>query len=226
MSWMLSGLVPTDPDTTPDPLLGGIVKEMTGIIRDILSQDGSRIVSDYVQTRGLPASSAEMSSSLLELLDTVEDRFETKPLLGESVEQLADTKKPVIETNLGERDESRQDSAALAQYPYQGFNLSDFAPTATSGFRTSDSLEPVSVTEDPYGLQSIGAAFEPRESCFEFTATSFPACTEPLRCLAVLDSTDHPYDIFKQDPSSQMASSKIDQDWEIFGDYSLNFLDV
>ncbi|KAM0427995.1 hypothetical protein ACHAQK_011805 [Fusarium lateritium] len=219
------GLLFGKSDTTPNPLLGGIAKEMTGIIRDIWTQDGSQIVANYVQARGLPASSAEMSSSLLELLDRVEDRFETTPLLGESVEQLADIKKPVIETNIGERGESRQDSAALAPYPYQGFNLSDFAPTATSAFRTSDSLKPVSVTADPYDLQSVGAAFEPWEICFDFTASSFPAYTEPLLCLAALDFTDDPYDIFKQKPSSQMASSTIDQDWGLSDDYSLNILE-
>lgn len=212
------------PDTTPKPLLDGIFKEMTGIIRDIWSQDGSQIVSRYVQTRGLPASSGEMLSSLLELLDGVEDRFENKPLSGEPMEQLADIKEPEMESKRGKRDESRQNSAALAQYPYQEPNLSDFTPAATSALRSRDSLKATSLSEDSYDFQFIGAAFEQREKCSDFAASGFTAYTEPLLYYTVSDPTDNPYDIFKQGPSSQMASPEMSQDWWLFNDNSLDFL--
>ncbi|RKL01434.1 hypothetical protein BFJ68_g5179 [Fusarium oxysporum] len=213
-------------DTTPKPLLDGIAKEMTGIIRDIWSQDGNQIVSNYVQTRGLPASSGEMLSLLLELLDRVEDRFENKPLLNESGKQLSGIKRPLMEANIGARDDSRQDSATLAHYPYRGFNVSDFANVETSTFRSSDPLMSISVAEDSYDTQSAGVAFEPRENCSEYAASSFPAYTEPLLCMTVLNPTDHPYDIFRQGPLSQMARPEIDQDWPgLSDDYSLSFLE-
>ncbi|KAJ9427633.1 hypothetical protein QL093DRAFT_2207272, partial [Fusarium oxysporum] len=185
-------------DTTPKPLLDGIAKEMTGIIRDIWSQDGNQIVSNYVQTRGLPASSGEMLSLLLELLDRVEDRFENKPLLNESGKQLSGIKRPLMEANIRARDDSRQDSATLAHYPFRG---------------SIDPLMSISVAEDSYDTQSAGVAFEPRENCSEYAASSFPAYTEPLLCMTVLNPTDHPYDIFRQGPLSQMARPEIDQDW-------------
>lgn len=211
------------PDTTPKPLLDGIAKEMIGIIRDICSQDGSQIVSNYVQTRGLPASSGEMLSSLLELLNKVEDRFGDGPLLGESGEQSANVKKTVMETVIGERDESRQNSTPLDQYPYWGCHLSDFAPTTIPAFRTSDSLEPVSATEDTCDLQSV-EVYEPWETSSGFAASGFPAHIEPLPYVTVLDPTDHPYDIFKQGSLSQMASLEIHEDWGLLDDCSLDFL--
>ncbi|CAJ0555442.1 Ff.00g055070.m01.CDS01 [Fusarium sp. VM40] len=164
-----------------------------------------------------------MLSSLLELLDKVEDRFENKPLLGDSGEQSADVKKTVMETVIGERDESRQNSTPLDQYPYWGCHLSDFASTTIPAFRTSDSLEPVSATEDTCDLQSV-EVYEPWETSSGFAASGFPEHIEPLPYVTVLDPTDHPYDIFKQGSLSQMASLEIHEDWGLLDDCSLDFL--
>ncbi|KAH7254227.1 uncharacterized protein BKA55DRAFT_539062 [Fusarium redolens] len=213
-------------DSTPKPLLDGVVKEMTGIIRDIWSQDGNQIVSNYVQARGIPVSSGQLLSLLPELLDRVEDRFESKPLKDESDEQLADIKRPLMETNIGARDDSQHGSATLGHCPYRGFNASDFVPIATSAFLPSDPLKPMSVAGDPYDSQSVGVAFESRETCSEYAATSFPAYTEPLLCMTVLNPADHPYDIFKRGALSQMAGTGTHQNWlGLSDDYSLNFLE-
>ncbi|KAF5681683.1 hypothetical protein FCIRC_5408 [Fusarium circinatum] len=213
-------------DITPKPFLDGIAKEMTGTIRDIWSQDGSQIVSKYVQERGLPASPGQLLSLLPELLDKVEDRFENKQIKNESDEQLPNIERPLAEINTGARDDSYQGSTTLSDCSYRPCYAPAFNPMPTSAFLPSDFLKSMSVPRYHCDPQSVKEAFELEETDSECATTSFAAHPEPLICMTASDPADHPYDIFQQGPLSQTAGTEIYQDWlGLSDDYSLNFLE-
>ncbi|KAF5588397.1 hypothetical protein FPCIR_7155 [Fusarium pseudocircinatum] len=213
-------------DTKPKPFLDGIAKEMTGIIRDIWRQDGSRIVSKSVQERGLPATPGQLLDLIPELLDEVEDRFENKPLKQESDEQLPDIKGAMTETNIKARDDSYQEPTCLDYCTDPGFYASDFDSISTSAFLPSDFLKSMSFAGNHSDLQSVEGACGPEETDSEYAATSFAAHAEPLICMTAFDPADHPDDIFQSGLLSQTAGTSIYQDWPgLSDDYSLDFLE-
>ncbi|KAF5664559.1 hypothetical protein FDENT_12812 [Fusarium denticulatum] len=81
-------------DITPEPLLDGVVKEMTSIIRDIWSKDGGQILENHILARGMPVSSDQLLSLLPDLLDSVAKRFEDKPVGANANKQVAGTQEP------------------------------------------------------------------------------------------------------------------------------------
>ncbi|KAF5633645.1 uncharacterized protein FTJAE_7070 [Fusarium tjaetaba] len=213
-------------DTKPKPFLDGIAKEMTGIIRDIWSQDGSQIVSKSVQERGLPATPGQLFDLLPELLDKVEDRFENKPLKQESDEQLPNFKGAMTETNIRARGDSDEGSTTLGHCPNPRFYAPDFDSMSNSAFLPSDFLKSMSFAGNHSDLQSDVEAFGPEETDSEYATTSFTGHTEPLICMTAFDTADNPYDIFQQGPLSQTAGTDIYEDWiGLSEDYSLNFLE-
>ncbi|KAF5711870.1 c6 zinc finger domain-containing protein [Fusarium mundagurra] len=100
-------------DTTPRPFLDGFLKEFTGLIRDIWSQDGKKIVSKYLQGRGMPVGPDQLFSLLPKLLDTVEERFETKSLEHEIDEQCPESHELLKEAAIGEAENPQQGAVAL-----------------------------------------------------------------------------------------------------------------
>ncbi|KAF5631719.1 hypothetical protein F52700_6641 [Fusarium sp. NRRL 52700] len=213
-------------DTTPKPFLDGIAKEMTGIIRGIWSQDGSQIVSMYVQERGLPSSPGQLLSLLPELLDKVEDRFENEPLKNKSEEQHLDIKGHITEANIGATGNSYQGSTTLGDCPYRPYHGSDFGPVSNSSFLPSHLLKSMSVARYHCDPHLVEEALEPGETDSECATTSFGAHTEPLICMTAFDPAEHPYGIFQHDSLSQTAGTEIYHDWlRVSDDYSLNFLE-
>ncbi|KAJ4056912.1 hypothetical protein NW761_003483 [Fusarium oxysporum] len=211
---------------TPNPLLNGLVEEITGMIRDIWSKEGSQIVSNYLHARGIPLNSGQLLSLLPELLDKVEGRFENKPVEDDSDEQHAGIESPPLETAIGETDGSHKSSEAPSQYPYHEFDPSDLIPITSSTSKACDSPQPTSGVQSPHDFSSGGGAFESQANCSEYVATDFSMYTKPVLCMTVLSPADDPCDIFKEGPLSQMAGTQIHQDWlGLPDDCYLNFLE-
>ncbi|SCV61326.1 uncharacterized protein FFFS_15895 [Fusarium fujikuroi] len=202
----------------PNPLLNGLVKEFGGIIRDFCSKEGSQIVSNYLQPRGIPLNSGQLLSLFPEFLDRFEGRFENKPVADDSDEQHAGIEGPALETAVGATDDCHESSEAPIQCPYPEFDPSDSIPISRSSQIVCESLEPIPSVQGPHGSHSVGGAFESHANGSEYVATDFPTCIEPVLCMADLSPEDDPCDTFKDGPLSQIAETQINQDW-------LGFLD-
>ncbi|KAF4969550.1 hypothetical protein FSARC_3233 [Fusarium sarcochroum] len=66
-------------NTTQNPYLDNIFKEVTEIIRGIWKKEGHQIIFNSIRGRELPSCSDQLHSLLLEFLDKVENRFEQRP---------------------------------------------------------------------------------------------------------------------------------------------------
>ncbi|EMT66124.1 hypothetical protein FOC4_g10006512 [Fusarium odoratissimum] len=196
-------------DFTPKPLLDGVVKEMTGIIRDIWSRDGDQIVSKHIQTRGMPVSSDQLLSLLPELLDSVEDRFENKPVEMGSDQQIAGTKKPALKMTTERIYSGHRYSTDPYQMPHHMPNVSNYIPISTSASLTRDSPTPIFGIENPYDLRSVGGVFELQ--AMPYSLTSFPAYLEPLNDRGISDSVYDPWGILKQISVVKMGMTEVQQ---------------
>ncbi|KAL5610170.1 hypothetical protein FOVSG1_004851 [Fusarium oxysporum f. sp. vasinfectum] len=196
-------------DFTPKPLLDGVVKEMTGIIRDIWSRDGDQIVSKHIQTRGMPVSSDQLLSLLPELLDSVEDRFENKPVEMGSDQQIAGTKKPALKMTTERIYNGHRYSTDPYQMPHHMPNVSNYIPISTSASLTRDSPTPIFGIENPYDLRSVGGVFELQ--AMPYSLTSFPAYLEPLNDRGISDSVYDPWGILKQISVVKMGMTEVQQ---------------
>ncbi|RKL41187.1 hypothetical protein BFJ72_g5615 [Fusarium proliferatum] len=140
-------------DVTPKPLLEGVVKEMTSIIRDIWSKDGGQIVSKHVQARGMPACPDQLLSLLPDLLDSVEDRFGNEQARETLSRQIADTQESAMKMTTKEICICHQDSGNPFQTSYYIPEMSRYTPISPSASFTRDSSTPlfgVETFDDPF----------------------------------------------------------------------------
>ncbi|KAG4281282.1 hypothetical protein FPRO06_10187 [Fusarium proliferatum] len=142
-------------DVTPKPLLEGVVKEMTSIIRDIWSKDGGQIVSKHVQARGMPACPDQLLSLLPDLLDSVEDRFGNEQARETLSRQIADTQDSAMKMTTKEICICHQDSGNPFQTSYYIPEMSRYTPISPSASFTRDSSTPlfgVETFDDPFQI--------------------------------------------------------------------------
>ncbi|RBR26694.1 uncharacterized protein FIESC28_00477 [Fusarium coffeatum] len=95
-----------DTDDDQNPFHGGVFKEITGIIRDIWTEEGQHIVSNVQRTRDMPEYCAnQLRPVVLELLARVETRFEQKVFDGSSKERSnsveSTLEKPAVDSKPG-----------------------------------------------------------------------------------------------------------------------------
>ncbi|RBR00386.1 hypothetical protein FVER53590_29056 [Fusarium verticillioides] len=130
-------------DTKPKPFLDGVVKEMTAIIGDIWSKDGDQIVAKYIQTRGMPVSSAQLLTLLPDLLQSVGDRSEDKPVGANTKQQIAGTQEPTVKTTTKEICSCHQGSVNPLQNPYDMPEMSRYTHISPSASFTRHSSTPI-----------------------------------------------------------------------------------
>ncbi|KAF4954452.1 hypothetical protein FGADI_5231 [Fusarium gaditjirri] len=196
-------------DITPKPLLDGVVKEMTGIIRDIWSKDGNQIVSKHIQTQGMPASSDQLLSLVPELLDSVEDRFENKPAEKGSNQQIARPKKPALKLTTEGMYSGHQDSTDPYQIPLYMPDNSNYTPISTSASLTREYSTPIFGTQNPYDLLSVGGVFE--SQAMPYSPAGFPAFLEPLNDGGIFYPSYDPWDTPEQTPTVKMGMTEVQQ---------------
>ncbi|SCV37104.1 uncharacterized protein FFB14_06426 [Fusarium fujikuroi] len=207
----------------PNPLLNGLVKEITGMIRDIWSKEGGQIVSNYLHTRGIPLNSGQLLSLLPELLDKVDGRFENKP--DDSDEQHAGVESPPLETTIGGTDSSHKNPETLIQYPYPELDPSDLILFTRSNSMVCDSPQPISGVQVPHDFASVGGAFESQANSSEHATADFSNIGQ-LLCMDAFSPVDDPCDIIKEDPLSEMARPQFHPDWHGSSDnYYFKFLE-
>ncbi|KAF4494793.1 hypothetical protein FAGAP_9068 [Fusarium agapanthi] len=210
----------------PNPLLNGLVKEITGMIREIWSKEGGHIVSNYLHTRGISLNSGQLLSLLPELLDKFEGRFENNPFEDPPEEQYASIKGPMLETAIGETDGSQKSAAALSRYSNHDLDPSNLVPNTGSTPIACDSPNPISGVQVSHDFASVGAAFESQTNSSEYATIDYPIYPEQLLCMEFLSPADDQWDVFREGPLSQMAGSHISPDWRgIPDDYYYNFLE-
>ncbi|KAF4415730.1 hypothetical protein FACUT_13129 [Fusarium acutatum] len=137
-------------DITPKPLLDGVVKEMTAIIRDIWSKDGDQIVAKHIQKRGMPVSSDQLLSLLPDLLDSVEDRFENKPIGMNANQQTAATKRPALKLTTEGIYQGRQEYMDPYRMTHYMPNVSNYNPISISASFTRDPSTPIFGVEEDF----------------------------------------------------------------------------
>ncbi|CCT72124.1 uncharacterized protein FFB20_10441 [Fusarium fujikuroi] len=137
-------------DITPKPLLDGVVKEMTGIIRDIWSKDGNQIVLKHIQAQGFPRAPHELLSLLPDFLDAVEDRFEKKPVGVNVNQQIAVTQEPASKTMTKRLGDRHQSSLNPFKTPYYMPEMSIYTPISPSASFMRDSSTPIFGVEEDF----------------------------------------------------------------------------
>ncbi|KAF5643988.1 hypothetical protein F25303_6163 [Fusarium sp. NRRL 25303] len=137
-------------DITPKPLLDGVVKEMTGIFRDIWSKDGDQIVLKHIQTKGFPRAPHELLSLLPDLLDNVEDRFGNRPVGMNVNQQIAVTQEPASKTMTKGLVDGHQDSLNPFKRPYYMPEMSIYTPMSPPASFMRDSSTPIFGVEEDF----------------------------------------------------------------------------
>ncbi|KAF5710541.1 hypothetical protein FMUND_9466 [Fusarium mundagurra] len=141
---------------TPKPLLDGVVKEMTSIIRDIWSKDGGQILNKHILTRGMPVSSDQLLLLLPDLLDSVDKRFEDKPVGANADKQIAGTQEPAVKMTTKEICICHQGSVNTFQTPYYMPEMSRYTAISPSASFTRHPPTPVfgveEDAEDAFGI--------------------------------------------------------------------------
>ncbi|KAF5558255.1 hypothetical protein FNAPI_5126 [Fusarium napiforme] len=210
---------------TPNPLLNGLVKEITGMIRDIWSKEGGQLVSNYLHTRGIPLDSGQLLSLLPELLDKFEGRFEGKPVENDSDEQHAGIESPPLENAIGGTDVSHESSETPIQYPFPELGPLSLIPVTSLTSTACNSPQSTSGVQVPHDFASIGGAFESQANSSEYAGTDF-SNTEQSLYMDILSPADDPCDITIEGPLSEMAEPRFHPDWHgLPNDYYFKFLE-
>ncbi|KAF5533275.1 hypothetical protein FMEXI_11879 [Fusarium mexicanum] len=208
----------------PNPLLNGLVKEFTGMIRDIWSKEGSQIVSNYLHTRGISLDSSQLLSLLPELLDKFEGRFENNPLEYHPEEQYSGIKGPMLESAIGEIGGSQKSAAAASQYSNHDLDPSNLVHNTGSTSTVCDSPKAISGVQVSHDFASVGAAFELQANGSECFTTDYSIYPEQLHYMEFLSPVDGQWGVFKEGPLSQVAGSQISPDClGMPDDYYYNF---
>ncbi|EXK78850.1 hypothetical protein FOQG_16494 [Fusarium oxysporum f. sp. raphani 54005] len=182
-------------DASPKPLSHGVVKEITGIIRDIWSKEGSEIISRCLQARGMPIGSGQLLSLLPELLDRVEERFERKPPESNKNERTPNTEKTVMEATLGGTDYFHLSSTNFELPSDQGFHAPGSDPLTTPLLLARKSPMPVSSIGDSYDLQPAGVVLESQDRHWEHNLNNLSTFSELFNETNLLDLPEYLYDI-------------------------------
>ncbi|KAJ4118301.1 hypothetical protein NW769_003104, partial [Fusarium oxysporum] len=211
-------------DITPKPLLDGVVKEMTGMIRDIWSQDGGKIIAKHIQTRGMPVSPDQLLSLLPDLLDSVEDQFENKPVGVNANQQTAVTKKPAVKMTTGGIYGGHQYSTDPYQMPHHMHNFSNYIPISNSASLMRDSPTPIFGVQSPDDLRSVGRVFESQAMPCLYPPASFPEYLEPLSDGGMSDSFNDPWGVLRPISAAKMGITEVQQQClELQNDYCDNY---
>ncbi|KAK2470749.1 hypothetical protein H9L39_16980 [Fusarium oxysporum f. sp. albedinis] len=189
-------------DTSPKPLLHGVVKEITGIIRDIWSKDDIQIISSCLQARGMPIGPGQLLSLLSEFLDRVEERFERKPPERNKNEQTPNTGKAVMAAKLGGTDYFHLSSTNFEPPSDQVFHAPGSDPLTTP-LLDRESPMPVSSIRDSYGLQPAGVVLQSQVHHWEHNLDNLSTSSELFNETNLLDLPEYPYDLLWEGLSSQ-----------------------
>ncbi|RKK10966.1 hypothetical protein BFJ63_vAg17002 [Fusarium oxysporum f. sp. narcissi] len=155
-------------DPSQKPFSHGVVKEITGIIRDIWSKDGSEIISSCLQARGMPIGSGQLLSLVPKHLDRVEERFERKLPETNKNEQTPNTGKAAMAATLGGTDCIYLTSTNSEPPTEKGFQVPSSAPLAAPVLLAREPPMPVCSIENYYDCESAGVVFEPQGHDWEY----------------------------------------------------------
>ncbi|RYC79203.1 hypothetical protein BFJ63_vAg17918 [Fusarium oxysporum f. sp. narcissi] len=165
-------------DASQKPFSHGVVKEITGIIRDIWSKDGNEIISSCLQARGMPISSGQLLSLVPELLDRVEERFEQKLPERNTNEQTPNTGKDVMAATLGGTDYFYLTSTNSEPPTEQGFQVPSSAPLAAPVLLAREPPMPVCSIGNYYDCQPAGVVFESQGHDWEYNSNNLSTSPE------------------------------------------------